>query len=86
MNSTRELVRVTAVEGIGDHQLRLTFQDSTEGEIDLSALDWQGVFEPLREPAYFGSVVVDKELGTIVWPNGADLVHEDAPRVGAKRS
>ena len=29
--------------------------------------------EPLREPALFGQVRVDEELGTIVWPNGADL-------------
>jgi hypothetical protein len=30
-------------------------------------------FEPLRDPAYFARVRLEEELGTIVWPNGADL-------------
>jgi hypothetical protein len=31
------------------------------------------MFEPLRDIEYFAQVVVDAELGTVVWPNGADL-------------
>jgi hypothetical protein len=31
------------------------------------------MFEPLRDIARFNSVIVDPELGTLVWPNGADL-------------
>jgi hypothetical protein len=32
------------------------------------------VFEPVRtDPRFFRSVQVDPELGTIVWPNGADI-------------
>jgi hypothetical protein len=31
------------------------------------------VFDPLRDPAWFAQVRVDPELGTVVWPNGADL-------------
>jgi hypothetical protein len=31
------------------------------------------MFEPLRDPEEFRRVAVDPELGTIVWPNGADL-------------
>ena len=31
-----ELVHVTAVEVLGDHRLRLNFEDGAEGEIDLS--------------------------------------------------
>jgi hypothetical protein len=31
-------------------------------------------FEPLRrDPALFRGVRVDEALGTVVWPNGADL-------------
>jgi hypothetical protein len=76
MDSMPGLVHVTTVEVVGDHRLSLTFEDGTEGEIDFSTWDWRGVFEPLRDPAYFGSVIVDDELGTIVWPNGADLAPE----------
>ena len=32
------------------------------------------MFEPLRaDPELFRQVRVDEELGTIVWPNGADM-------------
>jgi hypothetical protein len=34
------------------------------------------VFEPLADPAYFREVRLDEELGTIVWPNGADVAPE----------
>ena len=51
----------------------LSFDDGIEGEIDLEPLmAFKGVFEPLREEAYFAQVGVDDELGTITWPNGAD--------------
>jgi uncharacterized protein DUF2442 len=37
---------------------------------------WRGVFEPLRDADFFAKVELDEELGTIVWPNGADLAPE----------
>jgi hypothetical protein len=76
MRSVSELVHVTAVEAVGDHRLFLRFEDGAEGEIDLSGWPWRGVFEPLAEPEYFQQVVLDEELGTIVWPNGADIAPE----------
>ena len=71
-----EIVHVTQVEVVDDHRLRLSFEDGAEGEVDFSSRDWRGVFEPLRDPSYFRRVEVDHELGTIVWPNGADLAPE----------
>lgn len=71
-----ELVHVTTVEVVGDHRLRLRFEDGTEGEADLSSWPWRGVFEPLADPDYFRRVKLDEELGTIVWPNGADIAPE----------
>ena len=71
-----QIVDVTAVEVLGPHRLRLTFADGAEGEIDFAERSWQGVFEELRDPAYFAQVTVDGELGTIVWPNGADFAPE----------
>jgi Protein of unknown function (DUF2442) len=76
MACVTEIVHVTRVEVVGDHRLLLGFEDGVEGEIDLSNRDWRGVFEPLRDPSYFRRVELDSELGTIVWPNGADLAPE----------
>ena len=74
-----ELVHVTAVEVVGAHRLQLGFEDGAEGEVDLSEWRWRGVFEPLADPDYFRQVELDDELGTIVWPNGADIAPETLP-------
>ena len=65
---------VVAVSAIGDYRLRLRFEDGVEGIVDLApVLSFRGVFEPLKDPAYFALVRVDSELGSVVWPNGADV-------------
>ena len=65
--------RVTGVEHRGGYELRLTFSDGSVGDIDLADELWGEMFEPLRDPSLFTRVEVDPELGTVVWPNGADL-------------
>lgn len=68
------LPNVVAVTQTGSHRLRLRFDDGAEGEIDVKEMiPFVGVFEPLRDPAFFSQVRVDPDAGTIVWPNGADL-------------
>jgi hypothetical protein len=70
---TLMLVRVIDVKAIDGYRLRLAFSDGAVGEIDLADELWGEVFEPLREEALFRQARVDPELGTVVWPNGADL-------------
>jgi hypothetical protein len=41
----------------------------------------EGVFAPLNDPAYFGKVELDEQLGTIVWPIGADFAPETLHRM-----
>jgi hypothetical protein len=36
-------------------------------------VQFTGVFEPLDDPKFFAQVNVHAELGTVGWPNGADL-------------
>lgn len=70
----RDIPDVVGAEWLGGYRLRLRFDDGVEGEADLThLLDFRGVFEPLRDPKEFGKVRVDRDLGTIVWPNGADV-------------
>ncbi|MGO4883276.1 MAG: DUF2442 domain-containing protein [Bryobacteraceae bacterium] len=65
---------IVAANSLGGHRLHLRFEDGVEGTIDLApVLSFRGVFEPLRDPAYFAQVRVDPALGTVTWPNGADL-------------
>ena len=66
-------VTVTSVEVIGDYALRLGFSDGLVREMNLKDELWGPIFEPLRDPDFFAKVELDTELGTIVWPNGADL-------------
>jgi hypothetical protein len=61
---------------VGDRVLRLLFSDGTAGDVDFSAERWTGVLSPLNDPAYFAQVTVDREAGTLVWPDGIDLAPE----------
>ena len=79
---------ILAVEYLDGYRLRLTFADGLVGEIDLAA-KFAGqvgpIFEELRDPTVFALASVDAELGTVTWPNGADLapdvLHELSIRV-----
>jgi hypothetical protein len=65
---------VVKVEAIGKYRLRVEFEDGLAGDIDVAAIvPFEGVFAPLRDPKLFTAVQVDPELGTVRWPNGADL-------------
>lgn len=66
--------RVTGVRVVAARTVELTFQDGTARTVDLSPLLWGPVFaEIATDDAAFAAVFVDEQLGTIVWPNGADL-------------
>jgi hypothetical protein len=68
------LIDVVAVQPLDDYRLRLRFEDGAEGVVDVAQLvPLTGVFAPLRDREQFRQVRVDPELGTIVWPCGADL-------------
>ena len=65
---------IISAKALGDYRLQVRFEDGVEGVVNLAKqVSFRGVFEPLRDAAYFGQVRVDTELGTVVWPNGADL-------------
>lgn len=74
MNVLRDTIpRVTGVEALGEHRLRLTFDDGLVRELDFEDDLWGEMFEPLKDPAFFAQVFLDQESGTIAWPNGLDL-------------
>lgn len=68
------LLDVTAVRVLARYFVELTFADGTERIIDLGAMLWGPMFEPLlADYQLFRRVAVDPNAGTIVWPNGADV-------------
>jgi hypothetical protein len=77
LDMTTSIPRVTDVQIVGDYTVRLRFKDGVTGDVDLAyLLDYGPVFQPLRDQAYFRRIRVDKTIGTIVWPNGADVAPE----------
>ncbi len=68
------LIDIVEARVLEDCLVHLRFEDGVEGVVDLGRLiRFEGVFAPLRDPKEFGRLTVNKEIGTICWPNGADL-------------
>lgn len=68
-----ELVDVKATE---PYKLEVTFANGCRSCIDIESELWGQMFEPLRDPKAFMEARFDSEIGTVVWPNGADLSPE----------
>jgi hypothetical protein len=65
---------VIAVRPLDGYRLHLCFEDGVEGVIDLAkTISFTGVFAPLKDRDYFIQVHVNPDMGTICWPNEADL-------------
>jgi hypothetical protein len=64
---------VTAFEKKSAYQLKVTFNDNTEQLIDFEPVLKGELYAPLRNEHLFNQVSLDKEVGTLVWDNGADF-------------
>ena len=68
------MAEITEVRVLEYRTVRLTFVDGSTRVVDLAPFLWGPVFaEIATDDALFAQVSVDTELGTIGWPNGADL-------------
>ena len=82
--------RLRALSVLPEWRLAVTFNDGSSGIVDVSALvngPDAGVFEALRDPAFFATAYLD--CGAVTWPNGADLapdaMHKEIRRCGVWR-
>ncbi|MGB7684437.1 MAG: DUF2442 domain-containing protein [Solirubrobacterales bacterium] len=74
MLATPSLIEAKPVE---TYVVHLCFEDGLTADVDLSyLLEYGGVFEPLRDTAYFRSFRIDDDSATIIWPNDADIAPE----------
>lgn len=70
----KQMVHIVGVELAEPFKLLLEFNTGEGKLVDIERYLRGPVFRPVREdPDYFRLVEVDDELGTIVWPNGADI-------------
>ena len=68
------MVRVEAVKVLKGLRVKLGFTDGTVKSLDLTPFLEGPIFEELKNNrSLFEAVRVETELGTIVWPNGADI-------------
>ena len=68
------MAEITAVQIIEGRTVELTFADGSIRVVDLTPFLWGPVFaEIARDDDLFAQVAVDGEVGTIGWPNSADL-------------
>lgn len=68
-----EIHDIVEVEVTGPARIRVTFDDREVRDVAMTDQLWGEVFAPLRDPDLFSQVRVDSEMGTVVWPTGADL-------------
>lgn len=65
--------RVTSFTIVGPYMLVVSFSDGTEQRVDFKPVLRGTLFGPLLDPIVFNGVQLDREAGTLVWPNGADF-------------
>ena len=67
------LCDVIDVEIVDDYVLRVSFSDGLQRVIDFEPILHGPLFGPLRDLNLFNQVKVDPDIGTLVWPTGADI-------------
>jgi hypothetical protein len=68
---------LTEARHLTGYTVHLRFEDGVAGDVDFSyLLEYDGVFEPLHDPAFFAQVRLGTDGDTIVWPNGTDIAPE----------
>ncbi len=70
------LHEVIEAKPIKNYVVEFVFDDLKRAQIDLKKYLGQGVFKELLRKEKFMRFKVDAELGTICWPNGADIAPE----------
>lgn len=65
---------ITGVRPLKGYRLKLSFADGTKGIVNLAGdiVGRGGDLARLEDPAYFRQVKLNRELGTVQWPNEVD--------------
>ena len=74
--------RVTEAEYIKDYKILVTFNNGVKKIVDMEKDLWGEMFEPLKDKNLFKQFSVNKDIHTIVWPNGADFSPDSLYEIG----
>ncbi len=66
------IARPIAVRPLKAYKIWLRYDDGVEGEIDLSDVPRNGVFEPWNEEAFFNGVYIS-EFDSVAWSDDLEL-------------
>jgi len=67
------IYRIIKFEKVKAFTLRIFFDDETMQTIDFRPILHGAFYGALADEAIFNQVVLDSEIHTLVWPNGADF-------------
>ena len=68
-----EFKKIVSAKVISSGILDLEFACGSRRRVDLTPVMSGVLFGALKDPEFFNRVSVDREVGTICWPNGADF-------------
>jgi uncharacterized protein DUF2442 len=67
-------INVEQAKYISDYKIWLSFNDGTQGEVDLESELYGEIFEALKDVSFFKSFTLEGH--TLSWSNGADFAPE----------
>jgi hypothetical protein len=71
---TKNIIEITKVKPMDNYTLFLRFSNGKSGKVNIAKLiPFKGIFKNLKEKRYFRTVLLNSDIGTICWKNGADL-------------
>lgn len=71
------LFDIIDAEYVDGYKIRIKFENGKEGIVDLQDYCHKGgLFNRLKDRAYFVNFYVNKDLGTLCWPQGLDIAPE----------
>ncbi len=80
----KQIHEVVDVKLLHGYVVECVFDDLTQGAVDLKPFLGRGIFRDLLDKRKFKQLRVDAELGTLCWPNGADVAPETLYQLAKK--
>lgn len=65
--------KVKSADFLDHFRIRITFEDAKTKIVDLKDHIAGEIFKPLQDLSYFKTFIVNEDLDTITWSNGADM-------------